>query len=261
MTPPPCDTYPTVDPVVAATEAALPSNTPDPNFVPDYGATATAEAVGTVPSGDTYCPEASAPDPPTPNPRAAETATPSTAPTAQPVGALKPIAFSPGSELTAADLAARGPGMPGRGAFNVARIQIARIGVDSAVTSSYVGADGQMPSPAELTDVYWYDFSGWPGLGGLPDAGGNAIFAGSVGDARGRGVFNDVFVLAAGDAISVVLLDGRVLTYRVEFNKVADTASADWHAIASATADESLTIITGTGSYAQRRILWARRAS
>jgi hypothetical protein len=253
MTPPPCDTYPTMDPVAAATEAALPSNTPDPDFVPDYGATATAEAVGTVPSGALYCPEPVDASPPATRTPLAEQ------PTALPVGALRPITFSPGRDLTNDDLLARGHGTPGRGAFNVARIQIANIGVDSPVTSSTVGMDGQMPSPAGLFDVYWYDFSRWQGLGGLPGAGGNAIFAGSVGEGGASGIFVNVYTLGAGDAITLVLLDGRTLTYRVEFNKIAQTASADWQTIVAATADESLTIVTGSNTHAERRILWARR--
>lgn len=252
-TPPPCPNDPTPDPVVAATEVALPSATPDPNFVPDYGATATAAVVGTVPSGGPYCP----PEPPEPPPPRA-TPTPGPAPSL-PVGSLPPLTFSAGPELQPSDLYARGSGAAGRGAFSIARILIATIGVDSTVTSATVGGDGKMPDVPDLTTVYWYDFSMWPGLGGLPGAGGNAIFAGKVAEpAAGPGVFANVRSLAAGDQITLHLIDGRVLVYRVEFNKTVDLQAADWQAIVTATSDESLTIITGI-DLANRRILWARR--
>jgi hypothetical protein len=251
-----CASDPTPDPIVAATEAALPSATPDPNFVPDYAATGTAEAVGTVPSGEPYCPDGSTPMPVNQPPPPV-----SSPPTPLPAGSLPPLTFSPGSELTLQDLYTRGGGAAGRGAFNIASMHIPKLGIDAAVSAATVGPDGKMPDVPDLTSVLWYDFSAWPNLGGLPGAGGNAVFAGKVGEpSQGDGIFVHLYTLVAGDQITLRLSDGSVLTYRVEFNKTGAVDAIDWQLLVSATADESMTIISGVNTYT-RRIVWARRVS
>jgi LPXTG-site transpeptidase (sortase) family protein len=204
-------------------------------------------------------------------PTATRSATRTPAGTATPgsnLGAKTPIAFSEGDFLTDADLAARGVGEPGRGPFAGQRLVIPSIGVDAPFTVKEVGTDGQMPNPNGPEDVAWYDFSQWPGLGGLPLAdgdGGNVVLAGHVDYINyGPAVFWRLDELKTGDEIQIVMADGTMATYAVEFSKVVDPGAADWSNLVAATADESVTLITCTGEfeaghYTNRHIIWGRR--
>lgn len=180
-------------------------------------------------------------------------------------GLKTPIAISPGDTLTAGDLAARGSGIPGRGEFTGAKLVIPKIGIDAPFSVKQVGTDGQMPNPNGPEDVAYYDFSQWPGLGGLPDKGGNVVLAGHVDYIRyGPAVFWRLHELEVGDAIEIQMADGTTATYKVEFNKQLDASAADWTPIVEATADESITLITcggefEAGHYNNRQIVWGRR--
>lgn len=192
-------------------------------------------------------------------------ATPASTATQQSAGAKTPIAFSDGSELTLADLALRGNGEPARGAFTGDRLIIPKIGVDAPFTYRVVGPDGQMPNPVGPSDVAYYDFSQWPGLGGLPNAGGNVVMAGHVDYINvGPAVFWDLDTLAQGDIIQVRMQDGSLVEYAVEFNKWVNPGDSDWSSIVAGTEDESITLITCAGafingSYDLRQIVWGRR--
>lgn len=200
-------------------------------------------------------------------PTAAATSTkPATTPTPGANAGLKtPIAISPGDTLAAGDLAARGTGEAGRGDFGGTRLMIPKIGVDAPFTVKEVGTDGQMPNPNGPEDVAWYDFSQWPGLGGLPGKGGNTVLAGHVDYINyGPAVFWRLHELEVGDTVEIRLGDGTTATYKIEFNKTIEAAAADWTPIVEATADESVTLITcggefSAGHYANRQIIWGRR--
>lgn len=201
------------------------------------------------------------------------TATKSTTAVASPTtevvhaGLLTPIAISPGDLLTHADLAARGVGTPGRGDFTGDKLVIPKIGVNAPFSYKVVGSNGQMPNPNGPTDVSYYDFSQWPKAGGLPGKGGNVVLAGHVDYIHyGPAVFWRLRELVPGDMITIQMKDGTQYNYKVEFNKQisADATGADWSDIVSATADESITLITcgGTfeaGHYDHRQIVWGRR--
>lgn len=58
------------------------------------------------------------------------------------------------------------------------RIRIPTIGVDAPLGARPVGSDGTMEFPSGPSDVVWYDFSQWSGLGGRIGEGGNAVLAG-----------------------------------------------------------------------------------
>jgi LPXTG-site transpeptidase (sortase) family protein len=195
---------------------------------------------------------------------ATRTAGPSPTP-GQNAGLKTPIAISPGDMLTQADLDARGRGEPGRGDFNGTRLLIPSIEVDATFSIKTVGTDGQMPNPDGPEDVAWYDFSQWPGKGGIPERGGNVVMAAHVDYINyGPAVFWRRHELKAGDRIMVQLNDGTTATYEVEFNKSIDVGAADWSAIVDATADESITLITcggefSAGHYTNRQIVWGRR--
>ena len=180
-------------------------------------------------------------------------------------GLKTPIAVSPGDELTPGDLAARGTGEAGRGDFGGTRLMIPKIGVDAPFTVKEVGTDGQMPNPNGPEDVAYYDFSQWPGLGGVPGKGGNVVLAGHVDYIRyGPAVFWRLHELEIGDTIEIQMADGTSATYKIEFNKQIDASAADWTPIVEATQDESITLITcggqfEAGHYNNRQIIWGRR--
>jgi LPXTG-site transpeptidase (sortase) family protein len=180
-------------------------------------------------------------------------------------GLNTPIAICPGSELTPADLAARGHGDPGRGEFTGTRLVIPKIGVDAPFSYKVVGTDGQMPNPNGPEDAAYYDFSQWPGLGGLPGKGGNIVVAGHVDYINyGPAVFWRLHELEPGDTVDIQMADGSTVTYKIEFNKQIEVGDADWSGIVDATADESITLITcggefEAGHYNNRQIVWGRK--
>jgi hypothetical protein len=189
---------------------------------------------------------------------ATQLSTPSSPPRAS---ASPPGVYSQGT-LTAGDLASRGSGMAGRGPLNADRIIITAAGVDAGLTIGVVGPDGQLPSPPNKDTAIWYDFANWPGLGGAPGRGGNIVIAGDAGrPGQGPGVFSRVPRLVPGDYIRLRGSGASAWCYRVEFNKIASSAVADYTAIVSATADESVTLITAGRTLNERTIVWARSAS
>lgn len=196
------------------------------------------------------------------------TKTKAAAPTETPganAGLKTPIAVSPGSELTLGDLALRGAGEPARGEFTGERIIIPKIGVDAPFTYKTVPGSGQMPNPNSWNDVAYYDFSSFPGLGGLPNAGGNVVVAGHVDYINhGPAVFWDLHTLTVGDRVQIRMADGTLVEYAIEFNKHITAGDADWTAIVAGTAEESITLITcggefEAGHYNNRQIVWGRR--
>jgi LPXTG-site transpeptidase (sortase) family protein len=188
-------------------------------------------------------------------------------PTVPSAGLVTPIPVSEGARLTDQDLAARGAGVAGRGAFQGKRLRIPAIGVDAPFTIRVVGPDGVMPNPVGPEDVVWYDFSAWDGLGGAPGFGGNVVLSGHVDYINyGPGVFWSLPDLKPGDSIQIDLQDGSVIEYAVVFNKSIPADAGDWAAITGATAEESVTLITCTGqfvdgAYTDRQITWGRRVS
>lgn len=191
----------------------------------------------------------------------------SVTPAAASAGLLTPIPVSAGQTLTEADLAARGNGAPGRGTFRGQRLRIPSVGVDAPFTVKVVGGDGQMPNPEGPEDVAWYDFSAWDGIGGLPGGGGNVILAGHIDYINyGPAVFWRLRELQPGDRVQIVMNDGSVAEYAVEFNKVVPASASNWAQIVAATSDESITLITcigqfTAGRYTDRQVVWGRRVS
>jgi hypothetical protein len=192
---------------------------------------------------------------------ATATARPSTPSSPPPRASGSPAGLYPQGTLTAADLAARGSGAAGRGPLNADRIIIAAADVDAEITTGVVGPDGHLPSAPNKDTAIWYDFANWPGLGGAPGRGGNIVIAGDAGrPGQGPGVFSRVLRLVPGDYVK--LRGASTWCYRVEFNKIASSNSgADYSEIVSATADESVTLITAGRTQDERTIVWARSAS
>src|SRR5690606_2804642 len=94
-----------------------------------------------------------------------------------------------------------------------ARLRIPVLGVDAPVGEYQV--DGRvMPAPDNPVEVAWYDMGLFPGSGGRPGEGGNAIFAGHVDyfanlayagtRYRGPGIFYELATLRPGHVIEVI---------------------------------------------------------
>jgi LPXTG-site transpeptidase (sortase) family protein len=158
------------------------------------------------------------------------------------------------------------------------RLIIPKYGISAPLTHRSVGSNGIMPNPEGPDDVAYYDFTSWPGLGGAPGRGGNAVFAGHVdsgskacknGTVRPpcQAVFWDINGLRTGDQVQV-LVSGTTYNYRVVSNQPVSATSGDWNTIVSSTAQESITLITcggdfnrQTGEYSNRQVVTAVRVT
>ena len=141
------------------------------------------------------------------------------------------------------------------------RLNIPKFGISAPLTYKAVGPNGQMPDPDGSDDVAYYNFSNFPGFGGAPGKGGNAVFAGHVDSGHNRcdygktpppcaAVLWNLSKVGIGDEISVQI-SGTVYTYRVT-SATSVSETADWQPIVSATSKESITIITCGGSFNAR---------
>ena len=155
-------------------------------------------------------------------------------------------------------------------------MRVPALGIDAPMGVRLVGGDGQMPNPAGPSDVIWYDFSGWDGIGGAIGGGGNAVFSGHVDyaarvayadvDYRGHGVFFSLSLLSPGDVIEVESA-GQTIRYAVSWRQTVDAAETDWGEMLSAdVAVDSITLITCGGefdfessSYVDRVVIRAER--
>lgn len=144
------------------------------------------------------------------------------------------------------------------------RLVIPKIGVNADVHRGTV-VNGVMADPTGYFNVLWYDFTGYPGLGGHPTTGGNTVIAGHVDSAvYGIVVFYYIRNLVAGDVIEYYAADGS-------YHKYAVTSVGDYpntfnfaQLVGSSVAD--LTIITCSGTfdtsvrnYSHRRVVFAQK--
>jgi hypothetical protein len=141
------------------------------------------------------------------------------------------------------------------------RLSIPRFGVNAPLTYKTVGTNGQMPDPDGTDDVAYYNFSNFPGFGGAPGRGGNAVFAGHVDSGSKRcdygrtpppclAVLAKLSQVSIGDEITVQI-SGAPHTYRVTSSRSL-SVGADWQAVVAATSKESITIITCGGAFNPR---------
>jgi len=130
------------------------------------------------------------------------------------------------------------------------RVVIPRIGVNAPVNVRAMGADGVMGKPNGKDDVIWYDFSNYAGMGGFPGTpGSNSLLSGHVDyHPNYTAVFWDLRLLAPGDVIDIVLLDGTTLRYVVEWSTLIDDTE-NFSQYAQRTGIDSLTIVTCTGTF------------
>jgi LPXTG-site transpeptidase (sortase) family protein len=136
----------------------------------------------------------------------------------------------------------------------VARLRIAKIGVDANIVLLGIDKDGYMEAPKEPLDVGWYGFSAHPGFGG------NAVFAGHVDSARiGPAIFWRLRQVAEGDTIDVMLADGTTYSYRVTSARSFSSNEAPVEEIIGPTDRDSVTIITCDGTFNTRSHEYDRR--
>ncbi len=245
---------PSPTPVVATATATA---------TPEATAAATPAATATAPPA-TATPAATATAAPTQTATATATAAATAAPTAEPTPGV-PTYFT---------LEALHEAHGEAPDATLGRIRIPILGVDAALGQRLVSGD-KMQNPTGPGDVVWYDLSLWDGLGGVPGAGGNAVFSGHVdylaniawANARyqGDGVFRNLSLLAPGDVVEIEI-GGVMLRYAVVWqrNVAADASTGE---ILSADVEvDSITLITCGGdfnrvtrNYSERVIVRAER--
>jgi len=141
---------------------------------------------------------------------------------------------------------------------------IPAIGVNASVYSRTIGENGQMGNPSGAYDVIWYDFSGWPGLGGAPgEPGANAVFAGHVDYIHvGPAVFWSIRDLQPGDQVTINTPNGPI-TYAIQWSQWAEP-DTDFTSFVSRTGQDSITLVTciggfSAGHYSNRLIVRGQR--
>jgi len=138
------------------------------------------------------------------------------------------------------------------------RFSIPSLGVDAPLSFRIVGEDALLTDPDGPDDVAYYNFSTWPGYGGGPGLGGNAVFAGHVDSGYSpcrdgtvpppcAAVFWDLTKLNLEDEINVTV-EGETFRYSVISNEAVGE-DASWAAIFAATTDEIITVVTCGGDF------------
>ena len=181
----------------------------------------------------------------------------------RPVGAAEPL-----------DTFVRNYGDPQAATFG--RLRIPSIGVDAPIAARTVAANGDSPMPLGPSDVAWYDFGPFAGLGGTPGGGQNAVFSGHVDYVArvpwagtryaGPAVFARLGEVKVGDTIEVAR-NGQTLTYTVAWTLKVDADRAKWGEYWNASVlVDSITLYTCAGdfdtssiSYSDRVIVRAER--
>ncbi|HLF72575.1 MAG TPA: class F sortase [Dehalococcoidia bacterium] len=142
---------------------------------------------------------------------------------------------------------------------NSDRMIIPKIGVTAPLSYKPVGLDGEPPVPDGADDIAYHDFTAWPGLGGAPGKGGNAIFSGHVDSGRSAckngsvpppctAVLWDLKQIVPGDQIEVQI-SGVSYKYTVTAAESVNAKTAAWEQIYATTKETTLTIITCAGNF------------
>ena len=145
----------------------------------------------------------------------------------------------------------------------IARLVIPAADIDAPVVVRGLDENRVMQVPDNAYDVAWYDFTGKPGFDEL----GNAVFAGHVDYIRvGPAVFWNLKDLNEEDSIEVHMEDGTVYRYVVRSKRQYDLADAPVDDIVGPTAEQTVTLITcsgtfnsGTHQYDKRLVIRAER--
>jgi LPXTG-site transpeptidase (sortase) family protein len=126
----------------------------------------------------------------------------------------------------------------------VARLRIPSVEIDAPVVVRGLDAQGKMLTPDTAHDTAWYEFTSRPG------SDGNAVFSGHVDYVNvGKAVFWDLKDLEQGDIVEVEMDDGAVYRYAVNTKIQYDAATAPVDFIVGPTPDQTVTLITCSGTF------------
>lgn len=143
----------------------------------------------------------------------------------------------------------------------VSSLSIPSISVTANLVAMGVRPDGYMDLPNNPHDVAWYDFTSKPGIGG------NAVFSAHVDYINyGPAVFWNLSKVKPGDGIFVGLRDGSSIRYLVTSAETIPLAQLDVGAAIAPTEQESITLITcagqfANGNYSHRVVVHAVRST
>ncbi len=152
-----------------------------------------------------------------------------------------------------------GPELTGLGPLEIpVRVRIPRIGVDAAIETVGLEADGTMGTPQNFSDVGWYGYGPTPGQAGV------AVLAGHVDSVHGPAVFWYLRDLKPGDAIEVDLFGGGTRRFVVDGSGTYPSDAAPIASIFSWDGPPRLSLITCGGifdrsvhAYDHRLIIYA----
>jgi sortase family protein len=122
------------------------------------------------------------------------------------------------------------------------RLRVKAIGIDSALDSLHLGADGALIPPKGYTKAGWY------ADGTAPGDRGPAVIAGHVDSKRGPAVFYKLRELEAGDKIEVVR-GGRTVRFTVVSTAWYPKAKFPAAKVYGPTPDRQLRLITCGGVF------------
>jgi LPXTG-site transpeptidase (sortase) family protein len=145
-------------------------------------------------------------------------------------------------------------GDPRLAALDISRVVIPGIGVDAPIIVLGLLPDKTMDSPDGPEEVAWYTFSAKPGQIG------NVVLSGHLDYIDyGAAVFWRLNELRPGDEVQLILEDGTEVKYLVESVQEYDEATAPVQDIVGPTANESITLITCSGSFDPSNLHYNRR--
>ena len=139
------------------------------------------------------------------------------------------------------------------------RVTVERVGIDSALTTLRVQADGTLQVPADAERVGFYR------AGTLPGDVGPAVLVGHVDSYEGAGVFYRLRELQPGDRVSVARVDGSTVEFEVYGLETVPKSGFPTERVYGATPTPELRLITCGGgfdetsrSYTDNVVVYAR---
>ena len=127
------------------------------------------------------------------------------------------------------------------------RLMVPAVGLEVALESVGVTADGQMEIPDDADRAGWYRHGPAPG-----DAKGSVVMAAHVDSKAGPGAFLALTEVAEGDEVVVVLADGTRAAYRIVGGEQVAKTDLAVDELFSRDGDPVLRLVTCTGEWSPR---------
>lgn len=156
-------------------------------------------------------------------------------PPASPLASVPPAASQSSGEPVVTPTAAVRP----------ATLRIPSIAVDTSLELLGLASDGTLQTPENPDEAGWYTG------GSLPGDPGPVVIAGHVDSVKGPAVFAHLKRIKAGDAITLVLSDGKRLTYRATSVVTYAKDKFPTEMVYGARPDSELRLITCGGAFIQ----------